>query len=91
MKGRYEIYHDDKGLAFGWDHAVGEFLQIWDLSKGGQPDADNILVDEDSFTGFDRDKMLKLIELHGFTLKELENEFNKRTQPDLSKYRASPR
>jgi len=73
MSTRYEIYHKDKGLAFGNDHACGEFLQIWDLSKGKQPDVDNILVDEDRFTGFNPPKMLKLLKEHGFALDELKN------------------
>lgn len=68
---RYEVYHEDKALAFGNDHSCGEYLQIWDLSKGSMPDPDNILVDEDRFTGFTRNKMLELIEKHGFSLHEL--------------------
>lgn len=73
--GRIEIYHKDKGLAFGRDHALGEFLQIWDLSKGQMPDADNILVDEDALTGLTRVRMEQLILQHGFTLEELEKAF----------------
>ena len=70
---RHEIYHNDKGLAFGRDHACGEYLQIWDLSKGRCPDVDNILVDEDTvLTGLTQDKMLSLVEEHGFEQHELE-------------------
>ena len=68
---RYEIIHKDRGLAFGYDHALGEYLQIWDETKGHGPDVDNILVDEDNQTGFTRDKMLRIIDAHGFKLSEL--------------------
>jgi hypothetical protein len=30
---RYEVIHEDKGLAFGKDHACGEFLMIWKRPK----------------------------------------------------------
>ena len=71
---RFEIYHEKKALAFGNDHACGEYLMIWDLTKGyREPDPDNILVDEDTkLTGFTKDKMLKLIAEHGFEIGELE-------------------
>jgi len=71
---RFEIRHKDKGLAFGNDNAMGEFLQIWDLKKGTDPDDDCILVDEDNMTGFTREKLLAHLEQHGFTLAELEAE-----------------
>lgn len=68
---RYEVHHEDKALAFGNDHACGEYLMIWDLSKGSMPEPENILVDEDRFTGLTRDKMEKLVKKHGFNLQEL--------------------
>lgn len=77
--GRYEVYHDDKGLAFGGDRMCGEFLQIWE--RPADPDErkaqdkfgpDDLLVDEDNMTGFTKDKMLELIAKHGFELSELE-------------------
>ena len=79
---RYEVIHDDKGLAFGNDHACGEFLMIWlrpaDLAKRSMqeefgPDLNEIIIDKDML--FDKDfnqaKMTKLIKLHGFKLSEL--------------------
>jgi len=89
---RYEIYHEDKGLAFGSDHACGEYLQIWlipvdseerKLQKQFGPDSEEMLVDEDKFTGFDRDKMLALIKEHGFDLSELESESSVMENPSL--------
>lgn len=73
MKGRYEIYHkeDKKALAFGRDHAVGDFLQIWSTSESREPDSDNILVDEDTLSGLTRERMLELLAEHGFDESEL--------------------
>lgn len=68
---RIEVHHEGKSLAFGNDHACGEFLMIWDTKSYPEPDPDNILVDEDRFTGFSRPKMMKLIEEYGFTYAEL--------------------
>lgn len=73
---RYEIYHKDKALAFGSDHACGEYLQIWDITKDRMPDDENILVDEDTkLTGLTQEKMLALVEDHGFTQNELERAY----------------
>ena len=76
---RYEIYHDDKGLSFGHDHVCGEYLQIWlrpdDPGERKLQDKfgpDELIVDEDNMTGFTKDKMLELLEKHGFELSELE-------------------
>lgn len=78
---RYEVEHDDKVLVFGYDEFCGEYLQIWqrpeDLKERSMqdqfgPDPDEVLVDEDRNTGFTRDRMLGLIEEHGFVLSELE-------------------
>jgi hypothetical protein len=80
---RFEIYHEDKGLAFGYDHACGEYLQIWRIPEDPEdqklqwqfgPDPDEMLVNEDRFTNFNRDKMELLIKEHGFDLSELEAE-----------------
>jgi hypothetical protein len=80
---RYEVKHEDKGLAFGKDHACGEFLMIWKRPEDPKerkdqdvfgPDPDEILVDKD--TMFDKDftraEMLRLITEHGFHLGELQ-------------------
>ena len=78
---RYTIEHDDKVLAFGYDHVCGEYLQIWQRPAGLDerklqdqfgPDPDEVLVNEDSSTGYTRNRMLGLIAKHGFTLYELE-------------------
>jgi hypothetical protein len=69
---RLEIHHNGKSLAFGNYHACGEYLMIWDTTEYAEPDVDNVIVDEDQFTGFAREKMLSLIQEHGFTVKELE-------------------
>ena len=79
---RFEVLHEDKGLAFGNDHACGEFLMIWTRSKEGKkrqqqdifgPDADDILVDKDVLfdPGFNREEMGRLIKEHGFEIEEL--------------------
>jgi len=79
---RYQILHEDKGLAFGNDHACGEFLQIWkrpdnpkDRSEQDQfgPNPEEMLVDLDTRfdKDFTKDKMLEIITLHGFRLDEL--------------------
>lgn len=74
---RFEIYHEDKALAFGNDHACGEYIQIWDTTKYSMPDCDNVLVDEDTLlTGLTREKMMKLIQEHGFTEREMANACN---------------
>ena len=72
---RYVVHHENKSLAFGNDHACGEFLMIWDTTgKYSEPDPDNVLVDEDVlFTGLTQEKMLLLLKEHGFTKQELEN------------------
>ena len=72
---RFSIIKNGKGLAFGKDHAFGEYLQIWEtLGKDDSvPDCSNILVDEDCMTGFfTRKKMLSLIQQHGFDEADLE-------------------
>ena len=69
---RYEIHHENKSLAFGNDHACGEYIMIWDTSKYSEPDSDNILVSEDVlFTNLTQERMIKLIEKHGFTKEEI--------------------
>jgi len=74
---RYEIYHEDKALAFGTDHACGEYLQIWTLDKGRMPDVKNIIVDEDTvLTGMSRGKMLALLKEHGFTEDEMAQKYS---------------
>ena len=42
------------------------------FNRDGNWENEEMLVDEDSQTGFTRDKMLDLIKQHGFTLSELE-------------------
>lgn len=77
---RYELYHDDKGLSFGYDHVCGEYLQIWTRPEEPEerklqdqfgPDPHEVIVDEDNMTGFTKERMLELIEEHGFELSEL--------------------
>lgn len=69
---RYVVHHDKKSLAFGNDHACGEFLMIWDTTKYSEPDDENVLVDEDVlFTNLTKQKMINLLEKHGFTQEEL--------------------
>jgi len=78
MKGRYEIFKNGKGLAFGKDHACGDFIQIWDASKSTIPDVDNVLVDEDVLlTGLTRERMMELLKEHGFTEEDLAKEHDK--------------
>ncbi len=80
---RHEVIHDNKGLAFGNDHACGEFLQIWRRPTNPKerkeqdmygPDDEDMLVNKDTLfdKDFNRREMLRLIELHGFKSYELE-------------------
>jgi hypothetical protein len=69
---RFEIHHEKKSLAFGNDHACGEYLMIWDTSQYREPDGDNVLVDEDTrFTGLTKERMEQLVQEHGFKIDEL--------------------
>ena len=88
---RYEVYHKDKGLAFGSDHACGVYLQIWQrpdspnersLQDRVGPNPEDMLVDEDTLTGLTSDKKLEIIEQHGFTLFELEASIIATVLPD---------
>lgn len=78
---RYEVLHNDKGLSFGYDNSCGEFLMIWirpaDMKERKMqdqfgPNPEEMLVDLDTKFDkhFNRDEMLKLIDLHGFQLSE---------------------
>ncbi len=87
MSWRIEVLHNDKGLAFGKDHACGEFLIIWErpndpIERKRQdqfgPDPDEVVVDEDRFTNFTTEKAKTLIATHGFTWQELENAWQKK-------------
>ncbi len=56
--GREEKYNQKYGLAYGRDHAMGLFVQIWKIDPKfslqayeNMPDGDNILVDYDQFSG----------------------------------------
>jgi hypothetical protein len=80
---RYEILHEDKGLAFGNDHACGEFIMIWtrpaDPMKRKEqdnygPEPEDVLVDKDTLfdKDFNKEQMLKLIKEHGFDVSELQ-------------------
>ena len=84
---RYEVKHEDKGLAFGNDHACGEFLMIWQRptdpkERNAQdqygPDPEEVIVDLDTkfHPKFDRGMMVRLISKHGFDLSELEEARN---------------
>lgn len=83
---RFEVRHQDKGLAFGNDHACGEFLMIWkrptdEKERQSQdafgPDPEEVIVDEDTlFTGFTRERYLALLAEHGFTEGELADVYN---------------
>lgn len=77
---RYEVYHEDYGLAFGDDRACGEFLQIWKRPKDPEErrlqdtfgmNPEEVLVDEDRHTQFSKEKMLTLIAEYGFSIDEL--------------------
>ncbi len=79
---RYEVYHEDKVLAFGKDRACGEFLMIWTRAKDEVkrrlqdefgPDPEDILVDKDQKFNkdFDHFERKLLIKEHGFVLEEM--------------------
>lgn len=81
---RFEVYHKDKALAFGNDHACGEYIQIWDITKQREPDDTNVLVDEDTrLTGLTKDRMMKLIQEHGFAEHELKKAYESITQYNI--------
>lgn len=55
--GRQELYNQKYGLAYGVDHALGKFIQVWKLNAKypprapqNLPDESNILVDKDEFS-----------------------------------------
>lgn len=88
---RYEVLHEDKGLAFGTDHACGDFLMIWkrpsdptarqDQNSFG-PEPDDMLFDKDVYlTKLTREEYLKAIEQHGFVESELEDAYNRVQYP----------
>ena len=78
---RIEVWHKDKGLAFGNDHFTGNFIQIWKRPKDPEErklqdtfgmNPEDMLVDEDErFTGLNRTSLCRLIKKHGFTEEEL--------------------
>jgi len=85
---RYEILHEDYGLAFGEDHAVGEFLMIWcrpqdpDKRKAQDTfgvDPYEVLVDRDTMFDktFNNDELLKELDKYGFDISELQAVYNK--------------
>ena len=73
---RQEIYNEKYGMAYGLDHVVGKFIQIWKLnSKYGnkafenQPDSENIIVDRDEFQGrLSVEEVVKIAGEYGFNL-----------------------
>lgn len=90
---RFEILHEDKGLAFGRDHACGDFLQIWkrpedpverELQDMSGPDEEEMLVDMDTSgiggPRLTKEMMLQLLGDHGFTLEELQEDAARRAQ-----------
>ncbi len=55
---RQELYNEKYGLAYGQDHAVGKFIQVWRLNpkypRGhfeNMPDGSNVIVDLDEMGG----------------------------------------
>lgn len=69
MNNRTEIRHLTKklSLAYGNDHAVGWFVQVWDTNKYPEPDCDNIIVDRDAmFNGITQSDIVKVAEQYGF-------------------------
>ena len=54
---------DGKDIAYGHDHAMGYFFQVFDgVDEDGE---DNLVVNEDSmFTGMSNGRMLELMEEH---------------------------
>lgn len=85
---RYEVLHEDKGLAFGDDRACGEFLQIWHRSKNSVqrrvqdqygPNPEDMIVDVDTMTDekLSEEGMKRLLHEHGFEMSELEDAYNR--------------
>lgn len=48
---RREKYGERFAIAFGVDHAMGNYVMVWDRSDYDEPDVENVVVDEDRFTG----------------------------------------
>lgn len=72
--GRTEFIKGDKAIAFGRDHAVGLFIQIWQIDPAlpidylkNQPDGENIIVDKDEmFNELTIEEFTGLAFKHGF-------------------------
>lgn len=74
--GREEKYNHQYGLAYGRDHIVGLFVQVWKLNPKfsprafeNQPDDSNIIVDKDQFSGtLTVEEIVKIAIDYGFDL-----------------------
>lgn len=88
---RYEVIHDDKGLAFGTDHACGDFLMIWRRPIDSEdrqnqdsfgPEPGDLLFDKDVYlTQLTREEYLEALKEHGFTESELEEAYERLQYP----------
>ena len=74
---RRELYNDKYGLAYGQDHAVGRFIQIWKLDSNfsnhaleNQIDDDNVIIDFDELFGKEVtiDFIVKTAKKYGFDI-----------------------
>ena len=73
---RQDLFNEKYGLAYGFDHIVGRFIQIWKLNSRysnkahkNQPDSDNIIVDRDEFQGrLSVEEIIKIAGEYGFNL-----------------------
>lgn len=48
---RLEKHGERFSIAFGVDHAMGDYVMVWNRSEYDLPDVENVVVDEDRFTG----------------------------------------
>lgn len=78
---RHEIWHTDKGIAFGHDHIFGLFLQLWHIPEDPDErklqrqfgaDPDEIIVDMDEQRKDTMDEMIKVAVSHGFSEAEVD-------------------
>ena len=78
MNGRIEKYNTKYGLAYGRDHALGLFVQVWKLDPHypashmtNMPDVDNILVDRDQFqANLTIEEIARIASGYGFDLSD---------------------
>lgn len=71
---RKEIFKEKTALAYGHDHAVGNFVMIWKINPKyplkhieNEPDDTNLIVDRDEFFGkLSESEVVRIAKQYGF-------------------------